>query len=80
MDYDQIAKNVIEVAFEVELKNAKKEPVTVVVAENLPAEWKVVDESHEHKEANGSWPSGLSPVPAEGDAKLAYRIRITYGN
>ncbi|MGH7292908.1 MAG: DUF4139 domain-containing protein, partial [Myxococcota bacterium] len=50
--FDQIDKNVIEVAYEVELKNAKKEPVTVVVAEQLPGEWMVLAESVPHTEVN----------------------------
>jgi hypothetical protein len=79
VDYDQIAKNVIEVAFELELKNAKREPVTVIVAEQLPAEWKVIEESHEHKEANAFLAEWEVPVAAESTTKLTYRIRITYG-
>jgi hypothetical protein len=77
-DYDKIAKNIVEVAFEVDLKNAKKEPVTVVVAENLPSEWKVLEESHPHTKAHAYLAEWSVPVPAEGEAKLTYRVQITY--
>jgi hypothetical protein len=78
VDYDEIGKNVLEVSYEVELKNAKKEPITVVVAEQLPGEWKVLEESHPHTEASAFLAEWSVPVPAEGSTKLTYRVRITY--
>ena len=77
-DYDQISKNVVEVAYEVELKNAKKEPITVVVAERLPAEWKVLEESHPHEEVDAFLAEWSVPVAAEGTTTLKYRVRITF--
>ncbi len=77
-DFDKIAKNIVEIGFEVELKNAKKEPVTVTVAENLRSEWKVLEESHPHTKAHAYLAEWSVPVPAEGEAKLTYRVRITY--
>lgn len=69
---------IFESAYRIELKNAKKEAVTVKVQEPMPGDWEVLSESHPHaKEASGTavW---QVPVPAEGNAVLTYRVRVRY--
>ena len=50
----------------------------LTVAENLPSEWKVLEESHPHTKAHAYLAEWSVPVPAEGEAKLTYRMQITY--
>ena len=65
-------------AFEVELKNAKKEAVTVSVLEPIYGDWEVIQESHPHtKEAAGAARFKV-PVPAEGSETLTYRVRVKW--
>jgi hypothetical protein len=69
---------VFESAYRIELKNAKKEAVTVKVQEPMPGDWEMLAESHPHaKEAAGTavW---QVPVPAEGTAVLTWRVRVRY--
>lgn len=69
---------VYESAYEIVLKNAKKEAVTVKVQEPIPGDWEIVNESHTHtKEAAGTavW---QVRVPAEGRATLTYRVQVRY--
>ncbi len=40
---------VFEAAYEIELKNAKTEAVTVVVREPIPGDWKMLKENHTHQ-------------------------------
>jgi hypothetical protein len=69
---------VYESAFEVELKNAKKEAVTVSLLEPLPGDWEVLQSSHPFtKEAAGTARFKVA-VPAEGSAKLTYRVRVKW--
>jgi len=69
---------VYEAAFEVELKNAKKEPVTVSLLEPMPGDWELLQQSHPHsKEAAGAAKFKV-PVPAEGSATLSYRVRVKW--
>jgi hypothetical protein len=77
-DFEQISERVFEAAFEIEVKNAKKEPVTVTVAEQFPAQWKVVDESLPHEKVQAFQAEWKVPVPAEGSTKLKYRVRVTF--
>jgi hypothetical protein len=55
---------IFESAYRIEMKNAKKEAVTVKVQEPMPGDWEMLSESHPHaKEAAGTavW---QVPVPA----------------
>ena len=67
--------SVQESAFEIELKNAKKEPVTVSVLEPMPGDWEVLQSSHPYlKEAAGTASSGSRCPP-----KAARCWPIAYG-
>jgi hypothetical protein len=67
-----------ESAYELVLKNAKKEPVTVIVREPVPGDWSMLEQSHKHaKTASGTAEWKIS-VPAEGSATLKYRVLVRY--
>lgn len=71
-------RNVYEMAFEVELKNAKKEPITVSVLEPIYGDWEFIQKSHPvTKEAAGTARFKVE-VPAEGSATLTYRVRVRW--
>lgn len=82
-DYKSLSRQgkygyVHESAFEVELKNAKKEPVTVNLLEPLPGDWEMLQSTHPHtKEAAGTARFKVT-VPAEGSATLSYRVRVKW--
>jgi hypothetical protein len=69
---------VFESAYEIEIKNAKTEPVTVKVVEPMPGDWEVVSESHPHKKEAAGTAVWEVPVPADGSATLTYRVRVRY--
>lgn len=67
-----------ESAYEIRLKNAKKEAVTVTVHEPVPGDWRMLDETQPHtKEAAGTAVWRIK-VPAEGQATLRYRVLVRY--
>ena len=67
-----------EGAFEILLKNAKKEAATVTVQEPIPGDWKIINESHKHEKAASNTAVWHIPVPAEGSTKLSYRVQVRY--
>ncbi|HEY3401236.1 MAG TPA: DUF4139 domain-containing protein [Geothrix sp.] len=70
--------SVHESAFEIELKNAKKEAVTVSVLEPMPGDWELLQSSHPHtKEAAGTARFKVT-VPADGTTTLTYRVRVKW--
>jgi hypothetical protein len=78
ISYERISDNVHESAYEIEVKNAKKEPVTVTVREFVPGDWKMIEESVKHEKVDSSTAEWQIKVPAEGSAKLSYKVRVTF--
>lgn len=76
--WEKIGTNLYEVAFEIVLKNHKKEDVSVKVVEPLSGDWKVLESSHGHAKVDAFTASFDIPVKKEGEAKLTYRARIRY--
>lgn len=70
--------NAFESAYEIVLKNAKKERVTVTVQEPIPGEWKIVDSNHPVKKAASNTAVWKIDVPADGKATLNYRVQVIY--
>jgi len=71
-------KNVFESAFQIDLKNAKKEPVTVTVLEPLVGDWEILQPSRPFTKEAAGLARFLVPVPAEGEASLTYRARVRW--
>jgi len=67
-----------ESAYEIKLKNAKDEPVTVTVREPIPGDWEVLKETHPHEKVAAGTAEWKIEVPAEGSSILKYRVIIRY--
>lgn len=70
--------NLFESAYQIVLKNAKKERVTVTVQEPIPADWKIIKESHPSQKATSNTAIWKIEIPAEGKASLSYRVQVKY--
>lgn len=70
--------NLYESAFELTLKNAKKEPVTVTVQEPISGDWKILNESHPHRKVNSHLAEWDVRIPAESKVTLTYRAQVKY--
>lgn len=67
-----------ESAYEIKLKNAKSEPVTVVVREPIPGDWKMLEHSHPFKKVAAGTAEWHIEVPAEGSTTLEYNVLVRY--
>jgi hypothetical protein len=70
------ASHVYESAFEITLRNAKAEPVSVRVREPVPGEWRMLEESQPHAKAAAGTAEWRITVPAAGDTTLKYRVLV----
>lgn len=81
-DFKNLSKpnqsQVYESAYAITLHNAKKEAVTVTVQEPLNGDWKILNESQQHKKTSAHQASWQVNVPAEGDVTLKYRVQMKY--
>jgi hypothetical protein len=67
-----------ESAYEVKIKNAKTEPVTVVVREPVPGDWKMIEHSHPFKIIAAGTAEWKIEVPAESSTTLEYTVLVRY--
>lgn len=70
--------NIFESAYQVVLKNAKTESVTVVVREPMPGDWTMISESQPHTKVTSGMAEWKVAVPADSKATLTYRVRVKY--
>jgi hypothetical protein len=67
-----------ESGYEIKLKNAKDEEVTVTVAEPVPGDWRMLSESHKHTKASADTALWKIKVPAKGETVLTYRVEAKF--
>jgi hypothetical protein len=65
-----------ESAFQILLRNARKEAVTVTVREPIPGDWQMVEESQTHSRVSSNMAEWKVLVPAGGHNALNYRVRV----
>jgi hypothetical protein len=67
---------VFESSFEVRLKNAKEQPVTIKVVEPLPGDWEILTENLPHTKETAAAAIWRVAVPAKGETTLTYSVRV----
>lgn len=72
------ASYVFESAYEIVLRNAKKEAATVVVREPVPGDWTMLEQSQQHAKVAAGTAEWKVKVPAEGSTTLRYRVLVRY--
>jgi len=72
------ASYVFESAYEIVLRNAKKEAATVVVREPVPGDWTMLEETQRHAKVASGTAEWRVSVPAEGSTTLRYRVLVRY--
>jgi hypothetical protein len=84
-DYQKLAATgfgarggLVETAYQLEIRNAKSEKVTVKVVEPIAGEWQMLQESHPHRKESARGAVWDIPVPAEGKVTLTWRVRVKY--
>ena len=76
-DFKRLGERVVEMGYEVKLRNHKTEAVNVRVIENFNGDWTIVESSNPHKKENARTASFVIAVKPDAEAVLTYRVRIT---
>lgn len=69
---------VFESAYEIVLKNAKKEAVMVTLQEPMPGDWQILSQSLAHTKGASNTAVWKVSVPAEGSSTLTYRALVRF--
>ena len=77
-DYRALSRRSSEYAYEIRLRNRKKEPVTIIVNEPIGGEWEILSSTFPAQKTAAFAARFDVPVPAEGESVLTYRVRLRY--
>jgi hypothetical protein len=77
-DYKRLGSNLFEVAFEVSLRNHKKEDIKVFVEEPIPGDWEMLSNTHSFEKMSAHLIRFDVPVVKDKEVKVKYRIRFKY--
>jgi hypothetical protein len=77
-DYKHLGYNLYEVAFEVSLRNHKKEDINVLVEEPIPGNWEMLSNTHPYEKLKANLIRFDVPVAKDKEVKVKYRIRFRY--
>lgn len=69
---------IYESAFEMVVKNAKEETVTVQVQEPVPGDWKIIEESAPHVKENANTAVWQIKVEPKSSTTLTWRVKVKY--
>ncbi len=75
-DYTKIAERVYESAYEIAIRNHKKEGIVVNVLETIPGDWQILESSHKYEKKKSNQVKFQVSVGAGKEEKLVYRVRI----
>jgi hypothetical protein len=76
VSFQQLSQRETESAYEVVLTSRKKDGVTVLVREQFPGDWTVVESSVPARKLAAYTAEFPVSVPAGGEAKLTYRVKV----
>lgn len=77
-EYKHLGRNLYEVAFEVNLRNHKKEDVKVFVEEPIPGDWDMVHNTHPYEKIQANLIRFHVSVPKNQAARIKYKVRFRY--
>ena len=77
-DFERVAPNVHECAFEITLRNHKEEDVVVDVVEPIPGDWRILEKSQDFEKKDAHTAIFHVPVPVDGETRVTYRARVKF--
>jgi hypothetical protein len=77
-DYKKIAPNVIELEYQITLRNHKDSAVTVEVREPIGGDWEVLNSNFKGTKLDATTLGFSIPVEKDGTATLDYRVRVKW--
>jgi hypothetical protein len=75
-DYQAISNHVVELEYEITLRNHKDVPITVEVNEPIGGDWQVLSSTYDAKKTGAFAAQFEVPVAQNGTSVLRYRVRI----
>lgn len=74
-DFQQISQDTRDVTYEINIRNHKKEDVTVRILENIASTWKIIESSHKLKRIDSRWVECPFHIKSGKEMTLTYKVR-----
>lgn len=74
----KLGDNAAEIAYRIEIRNAKDEAASVRVRESLPGDWEIIQENLKHAKESSRLAGWQVDVPGNGAATLEYTVRVRW--
>jgi hypothetical protein len=75
-DFQTLGQNFYESAFQITIRNHKKQPITVEVNEPFSGDWNILNSTFKYEKTSAFSARFIVPVPADGQSVLTYRVRV----
>jgi hypothetical protein len=76
--WEKLASDTYESAYQIVLRNHKKEDVVIRVIEPMPGDWKVLESSYPVIKLDAATMAFDVPVPEDKQSTLSYRVRVRF--
>ncbi len=76
-EFERLSNRSYETAQAITVKNAKDQPVEVLVGGSMPQGWMMLEETQPHEEETVNRIVWRLQVPAGGETELRYRVRVS---
>ncbi|MBI5579468.1 MAG: DUF4139 domain-containing protein [Deltaproteobacteria bacterium] len=77
-DWKKLSADTYEAAFEISVRNHKKEDVVVKVVEPIPGAWTMLSSSHQYKETDAHMAEFTLTVPKDKEVKMTYSVKMRF--
>lgn len=77
-DFQRIADNVYESAYEIKLRNHKETDITVEIVEPMTDDWRVLQNSTAYTKRDARTLMFSVPVTKDGETVVSYRVQVKY--
>ena len=75
-DFQTLGKDIYESAYQITIRNHKKDAITVEVNEPVTGEWTVLESNYKYEKTSAFSIRFQVPVAADGQSVLKYRVRV----
>ncbi|MDO9068007.1 MAG: DUF4139 domain-containing protein [Deltaproteobacteria bacterium] len=77
-DWKKLTADTYEAAFEISVRNHKKEDVVVKVVEPIPGAWTMLSSSHEYQKTDAHMAEFMLTVPKDKEVKMTYSVKMRF--
>lgn len=76
--FRRLGDRAVQVAYEIEVQNARKKSAVVTLEEKMPGDWELVSQSQKGRQSDSSTYEFELKIPGNSKASVTYEVQITW--